>query len=129
MPRLVPAAALLMALGALAACQTERREAALLDAPQRPQGIEGSWDADGGALAYRANFQAGQFTSVESATGATLATGSYRSTGPGAVTIDYTSTRRNQRFAVNCNQIEVNRLACASSNGNRFSFVRRREAV
>lgn len=125
MRRIVSFSALSAAALLLGACQMESRRAELVTAPQRPQGIEGSWASVGGAVAYNANFHGGRFTSTEAGTGATLAEGSYTPVGPGQVTIDYTSRLRGTRVAANCNQVDVNRLSCASSNGNRFEFTRR----
>jgi hypothetical protein len=118
---------LLVVLGALSlgACQTEGRRADLAPAAQaKPRGIDGRWNSIGGPIAYNANFNGGRFSSVEANTGAVLAEGSYINLGPGQVSIDYTSKARGQRVAANCNQVEPNRLACASSNGNRFEFTR-----
>lgn len=109
----------------LSACQTEGRRADIASANRGPQGFEGSWASVGGPVAYTANFRAGRFTSTEAGTGALLAEGSYRTLGPGQVTIEYTSKLRGTKVAANCNQVEVDRLACASSNGTRFEFTRR----
>lgn len=109
----------------LGACQTESRRAELVSANPRPQGFEGSWASVGGPVAYDANFRGGRFTSTEGGTGAVLAEGTYRTIGPGQVTIQYTSRLRGTRVAANCNQVETDRLACASSNGTRFEFTRR----
>lgn len=117
-------ACLLSVLAAVGACSTPQ-QASLSTAPARPQGVEGSWASAGGAVAYNANFAAGRFTSTEAATGAILAEGTYSAIGPGQVTIEYTSRVRGTRIAANCNQVEPNRLACASSNGSRFEFTRR----
>jgi hypothetical protein len=118
---------LLLSLAALSlgACQMEGRRADLVPVQQaQPRGIDGRWNSIGGPIAYNANFTGGRFTSVEANTGAVLAEGSFVNLGPGQVSIDYTSRARGQRVAANCNQIEPNRLACASSNGNRFEFTR-----
>ncbi|BDA83509.1 hypothetical protein Sa4125_10510 [Aureimonas sp. SA4125] len=124
--RRAPLIAVMSALVMLGACQSQGvRNASLAPAPVRPQGIEGSWASVGGPVAYNANFSGGNFTSAEAGTGALLASGSYRSIGPGQVTIDYTSKLRGTRVAANCNQVDVDRLACASSNGSRFEFTRR----
>jgi len=123
MRRLVSSAALLSALLLLGACQTGDRVTSL-PTNTRPQGVDGTWAAVG-SVAYNANFRGGRFTSTEAGTGAVLAEGTYTLLGPGQVTIDYTSKLRGTRVAANCNQVEVNRLACASSNGSRFEFTRR----
>ncbi|KQT54441.1 hypothetical protein ASG43_02240 [Aureimonas sp. Leaf454] len=118
---------LLLSLAALSlgACQTEGRRADVAAvAPVAPRGIDGQWNSVGGPIAYNANFNGGRFSSVEANTGAVLAQGTYITLGPGQVSIDYTSKARGQRVAANCNQVEPNRLACASSNGNRFEFTR-----
>ncbi|WP_102961181.1 hypothetical protein [Mangrovicella endophytica] len=119
------AAPLLMsaALLALSACQSAAPQR-VATAPQ-PRGIEGAWSSVGGPVPYTATFSGGRFTSTESATGATLAAGTYTDRGPGQVNIIYTSTARNQRLAVNCNQVQMDRLSCASSNGSTFDLVRR----
>ena len=109
----------------LGACQTDDRRTERMPTPQASRGIEGSWSSVGGPVAYNANFGGGRFTSTEAGTGAMLAEGRYQSLGPGQVTIDYTSKLRGTRVAANCNQVDVDRLACASSNGNRFEFTRR----
>lgn len=114
----------LLAAGALGACTTSR-QADVVPVAQAPRGIEGSWASAGGTVAYNANFTAGRFTSTEANTGAILAEGTYRLLGPGQVTIDYTSRVRGTRIAANCNQVQPDRLACASSNGSRFEFTRR----
>lgn len=125
MRRIVPFAVMSVTLF-LSACQSDaNRPSDLVVAPQRTQGIEGSWSSVGGTVAYNANFAGGRFTSTEAGTGAVLAQGSYQSLGPGQVTIDYTSKLRGTRVAANCNQVQPDRLACASSNGNRFEFTRR----
>ncbi|GGD95178.1 hypothetical protein GCM10011390_12390 [Aureimonas endophytica] len=116
--------ALLSALAAFAGCASTQQTAAVAP-PPAPRGIEGSWASTGGAVAYNANFTNGTFTSTESGTGAVLAEGTYRPLGPGQVTIEYTSRVRGTRIAANCNQVEPDRLACASSNGSRFEFTRR----
>lgn len=109
----------------LGACQMGGRQAALVPVEQaKPRGVEGRWNSIGGPIAYNANFNGGRFSSVEANTGAVLAEGSYTNLGPGQVSIDYTSKARGLRVAANCNQVEPNRLACASSNGNRFEFTR-----
>lgn len=113
-----------LAASALGACTTSR-EADVAPVAAQPRGIEGAWSSVGGTVAYNANFAAGRFTSTEANTGAILAEGTYRSLGPGQVTIDYTSRVRGTRIAANCNQVEPDRLACASSNGSRFEFTRR----
>ncbi|KAB0678761.1 hypothetical protein [Aureimonas leprariae] len=113
----------LLAASVLGACTTSRQ--AEVVPVEQPRGIDGSWSSVGGAVAYNANFSAGRFTSTEANTGAILAEGTYRNLGPGQVTIDYTSRVRGTRVAANCNQVEPNRLACASSNGSRFEFSRR----
>lgn len=117
-------ACLLSAMTLASACTSVSNQP-LAVAPARPQGVEGSWASVGGAVAYNANFSSGRFTSTEGGTGAILAEGTYRSLGPGQVTIDYTSRVRGTRVAANCNQVEIDRLACASSNGSRFEFTRR----
>lgn len=124
--RRLPSLALLSAILVLGACQSQgNRSASLAPAPVQPQGVEGSWASVGGPVAYNANFSGGNFTSTEAGTNGVLASGSYRLIGPGQVTIDYTSRLRGTRVAANCNQVEPNRLACASSNGSRFEFTRR----
>ena len=125
MRRIVSSAILLTAALLLGACQTADQRVTTLPTETRPKGVEGSWASVGGAVAYDANFRGGRFTSTEAGTGAVLAEGTYSLLGPGQVTIDYTSKLRGTRVAANCNQVEVNRLACASSNGNRFEFTRR----
>lgn len=125
MRRLVSSAVLVTFALLLGACQTADRRVASLPTDTRPKGVEGSWNAVGGSVAYTAEFAGGRFTSREAGTGGVLAEGSYTSLGPGQVTIDYTSKLRGTRVAANCNLVDVNRLACASSNGSRFEFSRR----
>lgn len=115
------AVSLLLATFALSACQTEQRAEVL---PAQPQGIEGRWASIGGPVAYTATFQNGRFTSVERATNGLLASGNYTDLGPGQVNLLYTSTTRNQQVSANCNQVDVNRLSCATSSGNRFDLAR-----
>ena len=122
--RALPLIAAMSAILALGACQSQGNRANLAPAPTRPQGIEGSWASIGGPVAYTANFSGGNFTSREAGTGALLASGTYQSIGQGQVTIDYTSKLRGTRVAANCNQVQIDRLACASSNGSRFEFNR-----
>lgn len=123
--RRIPLLAVLASAALLGACQTDDRRVEIAPQDQRPQGFEGSWASSGGPVAYDANFRGGRFTSTEGGTGAILAEGTYRTIGPGQVTIDYTSRLRGTRVAANCNQVEIDRLACASSNGSRFEFTRR----
>ncbi|RYD30308.1 MAG: hypothetical protein EOP57_00175 [Sphingomonadales bacterium] len=125
MRAIVSSLALATAALLLVACQTADNRVTSLPTDTRPKGVDGSWASVGGSVAYDANFRAGRFTSTEAGTGAVLAEGTYKLLGPGQVTIDYTSKLRGTRVAANCNQVEVNRLACASSNGNRFEFTRR----
>ncbi len=117
-------ACLLSALTLASACTTSRQQA-VDAAPARPQGIEGGWSSIGGAVAYNANFSGGRYTATEAGTGAILAEGTYRSLGPGQITMEYTSRVRGTRLAANCNQVEPDRLACTTSNGNRSDLARR----
>jgi hypothetical protein len=116
-------AAILLA-AALAGCSTAGSERVAVQ-PAAPRGIEGSWSSVGGAVAYSANFANGRYTATEGGTGAILAEGTYRSLGPGQITMEYTSRVRGTRIAANCNQVEPDRLACATSNGSRSELVRR----
>lgn len=115
------AASLCLAVLGLSACQMER-SAVIADAA--PRGIDGRWSSVGGPVAYNATFQGGRFTSVESATNGLLASGTYTNLGPGQINIVYTSTTRNQQVSANCNQVEPNRLSCATSSGSRFDLSR-----
>ncbi|MDY8107874.1 hypothetical protein U0C82_01760 [Fulvimarina sp. 2208YS6-2-32] len=105
----------------LAACQTGGQEDL---PPAAPQGVDGRWTSVGGPVSYSANFTNGQFRSVEQATGAVLAQGTYSNLGPGQISIVYRPTTRNEEVAANCNQVEANKLACATSTGNRFELLR-----
>ncbi|MCE7028527.1 hypothetical protein [Jiella avicenniae] len=105
---------------ALGACTTSERASV---AP-KPQGVEGRWNAIGGPVAYAATFNNGRFASVEQGTGGVLATGTYSNLGPGQINILYTSRTTNQQQSANCNLVQANRLACASSTGTRFEFAR-----
>lgn len=116
------AAPLFLGALALSACQADRISPVAQQV--QPRGIEGRWASVGGPIAYTATFQGGRFTSVESATNGLLANGTYTSLGPGQVNILYTSTTRAQQVAANCNQVEANRLSCATSSGNRFDLSR-----
>jgi hypothetical protein len=91
----------------------------------RPQGIEGNWGSVGGPVAYTASFQSGTFRSTEDATGAPLASGTYRNAGPGQVAINFRSATSGQETAVNCNQMSADRLSCVNSGGTRFDLTRR----
>ncbi len=105
---------------ALGACQSSERASV----PAQPRGVEGRWSAIGGPVAYTATFNAGRFASVEQGTGGVLATGTYSDLGPGQINILYTSRTTNQQQSANCNLVQPNRLACASSSGTRFEFAR-----
>ncbi|MCB8839567.1 hypothetical protein [Aurantimonas sp. VKM B-3413] len=115
-------AALLLPLALFAACQSGGPRASL--EPVRPRGIEGAWSSVGGPVAYRATFNNGRFASIETATNGLLASGTYTDLGPGQVNILYTSETTKQQVAANCNQVEPNRLSCATSSGNRFELSR-----
>lgn len=108
---------------ALSGCQMGGPERAELS--PRPQGIEGRWMSAGGPVSYYAEFTGGRFRSIESATNAPLAEGTYSIKGPGQVYIEYQSKTRGSKVAANCNQTQPDRLSCASSNGNTFDLVRR----
>ena len=116
---LVPLALLCAGL-ALGACRTEERETMVV-AP-RPAGIEGRW-ADTNGIAV-STLTAGNFTSTDNKTGAILASGSYRTLGPGQIAIEY-ARKGGQRIAVNCNQTAADRLSCVNSGGTRFDLTRR----
>ncbi|MCK5931517.1 MAG: hypothetical protein KAG89_05040 [Fulvimarina manganoxydans] len=120
MRRSVLIASLALSSG-LAACVSEPRQAAL---PPQPQGIEGRWASVGGPIAYTVSLQNGRFQSTETGTGGVLASGTYSNLGPGQINIVYRSTTNNNEVAANCNQVQTNRLACATSTGSRFELSR-----
>ncbi|SMD02776.1 hypothetical protein SAMN06297251_11945 [Fulvimarina manganoxydans] len=120
MRRSVLIASLALSSG-LAACVSEPRQEAL---PPQPQGIEGRWASVGGPIAYTVSLQNGRFQSTETGTGGVLASGTYSNLGPGQINIVYRSTTNNNEVAANCNQVQTNRLACATSTGSRFELTR-----
>jgi hypothetical protein len=90
----------------------------------RPTGVDGQWASVGGPLAYTASFRGGAFSSTETATGASLAQGTYRNLGQGQIAISSRSATSGQESSVNCNQMSADRLACVTSGGNRFELTR-----
>jgi hypothetical protein len=77
---------------ALAACTTAGPSAPPVATAPQQTGIEGTWiDAKGVALS---TFAAGNFTTVDAQTGATLSNGSYVSTAENIVQVTGTSTAR-----------------------------------
>ncbi|MCQ8783269.1 hypothetical protein [Mangrovibrevibacter kandeliae] len=112
-----------LAAATLGACQTETRTTTVVAAA--PKGVEGVWSSVGGPVAYTATFTGGRFVSMETATRAPLAEGTYVLNGPHQATINYRRPSTNEQIAVNCNQVQPDRLSCASSNGTRFDLARR----
>jgi hypothetical protein len=123
MRRLVSKAVLLAVTLAISACQTADNRVTTLPTDTRPKGVDGTWSAVGGSVPNNANFRGGQYTTTDAGNGAVLARGTYRSLGPGQVTLEYTSTVRNLRVAANCNYTSTD-MVCVLANGSQYSFKR-----
>ncbi|MCO5162531.1 MAG: hypothetical protein M9939_15470 [Mesorhizobium sp.] len=113
----------LVALLALAGCQTGPGPGVSGPSVARQTGVEGDWLSTDGVAMSR--FTGGSFETLAVDTGNKLATGSYRYADARTIEISVTSIIRQTTSSVNCALVSPQQLNCTSSSGQQFVLVRR----
>jgi hypothetical protein len=116
-----------VALLALAGCQTGPGPGGLGPSATRQTGVEGDWLSTDGVAMSR--FTGGAFETLAVDTGNKLATGSYRYADARTIEISVTSIIRQTTSSVNCALVTPQQLNCTSSAGQQFVLVRRQAGV
>lgn len=116
-----PFAACIGALAFLAGCQSSGTNGGTIG--MAPKGVEGQWQSADGVATSR--FSGGVFETTATDTGNKLAEGSYLMTAANSVQINGTSLIRQTPVSFNCLLVASSQLNCTSSNGTKFTLVRR----